>query len=153
MSWNNTRLMFDEFLNRLAGSWSLTGNMGSTELRQKVNARWVIQGQFLEVHCIEEGSVTQDQPLYEAVYMLGYDSKFEEYSMHLFDTFGASFARTVGIGKRRNDSIEFLFEYPNNLFSNTFTWNQDTGGWEMLLKQMEENDEWKVFARKILTSE
>jgi hypothetical protein len=55
--------MFDEFLNKLVGSWHLTGNMGSTELRQKVNARWVIQGQFLEVHCIEEGSVTQDQTL------------------------------------------------------------------------------------------
>jgi len=145
--------MFDEFLDRLVGSWSLTGNMGSTELRQKVNARWVIQGQFLEVQCMEEGSVTNDQPLYEAVYMLGYDSQPEEYSMHLFDTFGASFAKIVGIGKRRNDSVEFLFEYPNSLFSNTFTWNQDTGGWEMLLKQKGENNEWKIFAKKILTRE
>jgi len=145
--------MFNTFLDRLTGSWTLTGKMGSTELRQKVNTRWVIQGQFLEVHCIEEGSVTQDQPLYEAVYMLGYDSQSEEYSMHLFDTFGASFAQTVGIGKRLDDSLEFLFEYPSNLFSNTFTWNQDTGGWEMLLKQKEENDEWKVFAKKTLTRE
>lgn len=145
--------MYDKFLDRLVGSWTLIGNMGSTELRQKVNARWVIQGQFLEVHCIEEGSVTQDHPFYEAVYMLGYDSQSEEYSMHLFDTFGASFARTVGIGKRHNDSVEFLFEYPNSLFSNTFTWNKDTEGWEMLLKQKEENDEWKVFAKKTLTRE
>lgn len=145
--------MFNQFLDRLVGSWTLTGNMGSTELRQKVNARWVIQGQFLQVYCIDEGSDTRDQPLYEAVYMLGYDSQSEEYSMHLFDTFGASFARTVGIGKRHKDSVEFLFEYPNNLFSNTFTWNQDTGGWEMLLKQKEENDKWKVFAKKILRRE
>jgi len=152
MSRSKTRLMIDEFLDRLAGSWSLTGNMGSTELRQKVNARWVIQGQFLEVHCIEEGSVTQDRPLYEAVYMLGYDSQSEKYSMHLFDTFGAGFAQTVGIGKRRNYSVEFLFEYPNGLFSNTFTWNQDTGEWEMLLRQ-KESDEWKVFAKKILRRE
>ncbi|MGD8405380.1 MAG: hypothetical protein PVJ21_17105 [Anaerolineales bacterium] len=145
--------MFDVFLDKLVGSWTLTGNMGSTELRQKVNARWVIQGQFLEVHCIDEGSDTQDQPLYEAVYMLGYHDESEAYSMHLFDTFGASFAQTVGNGKRRNDSIEFLFEYPNGLFSNTFTWNQDTGVWEMLLRQQEENGEWKVFAKKMLNRE
>jgi len=145
--------MFDKFLDRLVGSWTLTGNMGSTELRQKVNARWVIQGQFLEVHCLEEGSVTQDQPLYEAVYMLGYDSQSEEYSMHLFDTFGASYALTVGVGKRRGDSIEFLFEYPNGLFSNTYTWNQEAGVWEMLLSQQEENGEWKEFAKKVLTRE
>ena len=145
--------MFDKFLDRLVGSWTLTGNMGSIELRQKVNARWVIQDQFLEVHCIEEESVKQDQPLYEAVYMLGYDSQSEEYSMHLFDTFGASYALTIGIGKRRADSIEFLFEYPNGIFSNTFAWDQETGGWEMLLRQKEENDVWKVFAKKTLTRE
>ena len=145
--------MFDKFLDRLVGSWTLTGNMGSIELRQKVNARWVIQDQFLEVHCIEEESVKQDQPLYEAVYMLGYDSQSEEYSMHLFDTFGASYALTVGVGKHRGDSIEFLFEYPNGLFSNTFTWKQETGEWEMLLRQQAENDEWKVFAKKMLTRE
>jgi hypothetical protein len=145
--------MFDEFLNKLVGSWSLTGNMGSTGLKQKVNARWVIQGQFLEVHCMDEGSVTQSQPLYEAVYMLGYDSQTKEYSMHLFDTFGASFAQTVGVGKRHGDSVEFLFEYPSNLFSNTFTWHQETGEWEMLLRQKEENDNWKVFAKKTITRE
>jgi hypothetical protein len=145
--------MFDEFLDRLIGSWNLSGTMGSVELRQRVNARWVIQGQFLEVHCIEEGSVTQDQPLYEAVYMLGYDSQSGEYSMHLFDTFGANFAQTVGIGKRRNDSVDFLFEYPDGLFSNTFTWDQDAENWEMLLRQQEENGVWKVFAKKMLTRE
>ena len=139
--------MFDKFLDRLVGSWTLTGNMGSIELRQKVNARWVIQDQFLEVHCIEEESVKQDQPLYEAVYMLGYDSQSEEYS------FGASYALTIGIGKRRADSIEFLFEYPNGIFSNTFAWDRETGGWEMLLRQKEENDVWKVFAKKTLTRE
>jgi hypothetical protein len=73
--------------------------------------------------------------------------------MHLFDTFGASYALTVGVGKRRGDSIEFLFEYPNGLFSNTFTWNQDTGVWKMLLRQQEENGEWKGFAKKVLTRE
>lgn len=145
--------MFDEFLDRLVGSWTLTGFMGSTTLRQKVNTRWVIQGQFLEVHCIEEASGTHERPLYEAVYMLGYNSQTEEYSMHLFDTFGPSFAQTIGIGKRRNDSVEFLFKYPNGLFSNTFTWKQETGEWEMLLRQQAENDEWKVFAKKMLTRE
>ena len=153
MSWSKSRLMFDTFLDRLAGLWTLTGNMGSTGLSQKVNARWVIQGQFLEVHCIEEGSVTQDQPLYEAVYMLGYDSQSKEYSMHLFDTFGANYARTIGIGTRHDDSVEFLFEYPNSHFSNTFTWDKETGGWEMLLRQKEEYNAWKVFAKKILTRE
>lgn len=143
--------MVDDFLNKLVGSWALTGSMGSTELRQKVDARWVIQGHFLEVHCMQEEPILPGQMPYEAIYMLGYDSQSGEYSMHLFDIFGAGYARTVGIGKRGGDSVEFLFEYPNSLFSNIFTWNDDIGGWEMLLRQREETGEWKVFAKKTLT--
>ena len=143
--------MVDDFLNKLVGLWTLTGSMGSTELRQKVDAHWVIQGYFLEVRCMQEGPVLPDQTPYEAIYMLSYDNQSEEYSMHLFDTFGARYARTVGIGMRQGDSVEFLFEYPNGLFSNTFTWEDDSRGWEMLLRQKEETGEWKVFAKKTLT--
>ena len=70
--------------------------------------------------------------------------------MHLFDTFGASYARTVGIGKRHGNSVEFLFNYPNGLFSNTFIWNRETVEWEMILRQREESGEWRVFAKKTL---
>jgi len=142
--------MVDEFLDRLVGSWTLTGSIGSTQLKQKVDARWVIQGQFLEVHCLQEKPVPQDQVPYEAIYMLGYNNQSGEYSMHLFDTFGESYARMVGIGKRKDDSIEFLFEYPNSLFSNTFTWNGEAREWTMLLRQQEETGKWKIFATKTL---
>ena len=145
--------MSDGFLDRLVGSWTLTGTMGSTELKQKVDARWVVQGNFLQVHCIQDDPPSQEQSLYEAIYILGYDNETGQYSMHLFDTFGTGYARTVGIGTRNNDSIEFLFEYPNGLFSNTFTWNHETENWEMLLRQQEETGEWKVFATKTLSRE
>lgn len=145
--------MTDAFLDKLTGSWFLTGSMGSTELRQKVVARWVIQGQFLEVHCLEEGSTYQDRPFYEAIYILGYDGQSGEYSMHLFDTFGEGYARTIGVGRRHKHSVEFLFEYPNGLFSNTFTWDRETDTWEMLLRQKEPSGEWKIFATKKLARE
>jgi len=145
--------MTDEFLNRLVGSWSLTGKMSSTELKQKVEARWVIQGHFLEVHCIGEKQFSRDQNLYEAIYMIGHDSQSGEYSMHLFDTFGAGYARTIGFGSRHENSVEFLFDYPNVLFSNTFTWHSTIDEWEMLLRQKDETGEWKVFAIKSLSRE
>lgn len=142
--------MSDDFLNRLVGSWNLTGTMGSTKLRQRVDARWVVQGRFLEVHCMQEGPVSPGQTPYEAIYMIGYDDQSGEYSMHLFDTFGVSYAQTVGIGTRHEGSVEFLFNYPNGPFSNTFAWNRETDGWEMLLRQREESGEWRVFAKKTL---
>jgi len=82
--------------------------------------------------------------------MLGYDSRSEEYVMHLFDTFGARYSRKVGVGTRGGDSVEFLFAYPSGQFSNTFTWDRQSGGWNMVLRQKEETGQWKVFATKIL---
>jgi uncharacterized protein DUF1579 len=140
----------DEFLGHLVGSWTLTGTMGSTALRQKVEARWVVQGRFLRMHFAQEGPSLPDRPPYEAVYMLGYDGQAGEYVLHLFDTFGTTYARTLGVGTRRGDSVEFLFEYPSGQFSNTFTWDRLTGQWTMLLRQREGAEGWRLFATKTL---
>ncbi len=140
----------DDFLDRLVGSWDLTGTMGSTALHQRVEGQWVLQGRFLQMRFVEEGPASGKGP-YEAIYMLGYDSQDGKYVLHLFDTFGATYSRTVGIGTRRGDSVEFLFEYPSGRFSNTFTWDKPAGQWTMLLRQKEGDGEWKVFATKTLS--
>ncbi len=140
----------EDFLDRLVGSWDLTGTMGSTALHQSVDARWVIQGRFLQMHFVEE-SPAPGKPPYEAIYMLGYDGQAGKYVLHLFDTFGATYSRTVGVGTRQGDSVDFLFEYPSGRFSNTFTWDRATGQWKMLLQQKEGDGEWKVFATKALS--
>jgi hypothetical protein len=142
--------MSDEFLGYLAGSWSLTGTTGSAELRQRVNARWVVQNRFLQVHFLAEVLASQGRPRYEAVYMLGYDDESQEYVLHLFDTFGASYARTLGIGVRRGDSVEFIFQYPKGQFSNTFSWDREKGTWKMLLRQRGDGGDWESFATKTL---
>ncbi len=141
----------DEFLGHLAGSWNLTGTMGSAELRQKVDAGWVLGGRFLRLHFVEQGPAPAGRTPYEAVYVLGFDEKSGEYVLHLFDTFGPEYARTLGIGKRDGNSVEFLFHYPTGWFSNRFTWDPRSGRWQMLLRQKEGTGEWKEFARKVLT--
>jgi len=141
----------DKFFNNLVGSWNLTGKMGSTELRQNVEACWVLQGHFLQMHCLQADNPVPGQPPYEALYLLGFDENRGEYSFHLFDTFGAGYAATVGFGVRRGDSLEFLFDYPDGPFSNSFTWKAKTGEWEMLLRQQDEAGGWREFATKRLS--
>lgn len=139
--------MTDDFLDRLTGSWNLTGTMGSNELRQRVQAGWVLQGRFLRMHFIQDAA-SPERPPYEADYMIGRDDTTGEYVLHLFDTFGAGYSRTVGVGTRRGSSVEFLFEYPDALFSNEFTWDEAKGRWEMLLRRRDEAGAWTVFAEK-----
>ncbi len=141
----------DDFLERLVGSWSLSGTAGSRALRQKVESVWVIEGRYVRMHFIEQEPIPHDRPRYEAIYMIGRDDKNDEYVLHLFDTFGATYSRVLGVGKRDVNAITFLFHYPDGLFSNRFTWDPRTREWRMLLKQQEGAEGWKVFAEKTLT--
>lgn len=141
----------DEFLDKLVGSWQLTGSMGSVALRQRVDARWVIQGNYLQVHVVQDNPISGGERPYEAIYMFGFDRESGRYVMHLFDTFGAGYSRTIGTGVLRGNSVEFLFDYPTGQFSNTLTWEETSGRWKMILREQEDNGNWSTFATKILT--
>jgi hypothetical protein len=141
----------DDFLEQLVGSWNLTGSMGPIKLHQRVTAEWTIGGNFLRVHIIEDGPPSGDRSPYEAIYMIGRDSRSGEYVMHLFDTFGAGYSRTIGIGSRAGDAVEILFDYPDGPFSNRFSWDKEHGRWEMLLRQKDMGGGWKTFATKTLS--
>ncbi|MGE5177773.1 MAG: hypothetical protein ACM3PF_01630 [Bacteroidota bacterium] len=139
----------DDLLDHLVGSWTLTGRRGSEELRQDVTGEWTLQDQYVRMHFRETRAPEGKSP-YEALYMLGYDPGDGTYVLHLFDRFGAAYSRVLGVGTRRGDSIEFLFEYPDGEFSNTFTWQSERGCWEMLLRERTEAGEWRLWATKTL---
>jgi hypothetical protein len=87
---------------------------------------------------------------YEAIYLLGVNRESGQYQLHLFDTFGAKYAKTIGLGSRRGNSIEFLFSYPEGKFSNTFTWQPDSGAWKMVLGETDAQGNWHEFAVKFM---
>src|ERR1700682_6809019 len=141
----------DDLLAHLIGSWKLTGKMGNTELQQEVTGQWVVQKQFVEMHFVGLSPAPGGRVKpYEAIYFLGYDAKSKQYQLHLFDTFGPSYSRTVGVGIRHGDSIEFVFESPDGKFSNTFVWRPQLSQWDMLLRQQNQSGQWQDFATKTL---
>jgi hypothetical protein len=140
----------DEFLSRLTGGWSLVGVMGDKKLFQKAVGRWVLNGLFIELRFrairIGEGG----NPPYEAIYLIGYDSKLKNYVLHLFDTFGVTSNPVAGIGKRNGNSIRFEFSYDSGPFINTFTWHPKRRAWTMTLVSLIEGKT-ETFARKEMT--
>lgn len=141
----------DNLLDHLLGSWTLSGTMGATPLRQQVVATKVLQGQFVQIHFTDTGPKTGSAQPYEAIYMLGYDADTRQYIMYLFDTFGVPSSRTMGVGTRRDNTIVFRFDYPTGPFTNTFTWHEDAGEWDMVLRAQTATGDWELFATKRLT--
>jgi hypothetical protein len=140
----------DKFLNKLVGSWSLTGVMGDKRLFQRAVGRWVLKELFVELRFrairIGEGG----NPPYEALYLIGFDNRLENYVLHLFDTFGVTSNPVAGIGKRRCNTIRFEFSYDSGPFINTFTWHPKRRAWTMTLVSLTEGKT-DTFARKEMT--
>ncbi len=136
-----------ELLGKLIGAWDLTGRMGETPLHQAVQARWTLGGLFVEVHCQSILDAPPGEKPYEAIYYIGYDSRAQQYVMHLLDTFGVASSRTLGIGRQGNDTIPFVFEYESGPFTNTFTWHPDAEEWTFDLTYLE-NGAVRTFATK-----
>jgi hypothetical protein len=57
----------DELLNKMAGRWKLTGMIRGKSVEHSVEAQWVVNHQFLQVH---EKDVAAPPP-YEANVMIG----------------------------------------------------------------------------------
>jgi hypothetical protein len=136
----------DELVDRLAGKWTLTRKMRGKESQNTLEAVWVLNHQFLQLHMKDDAS----PPEYEAIVYLGYDHTSERYVVHWLDGFGGRTSETLGYGKRDGDSIRFFFEYPDGPFHNTFTWHPDSKTWSTLLESKSPAGQWSTFAEETL---
>jgi hypothetical protein len=132
----------DELLDKLQGPWKLTGTIRGQSVEHKVEAQWVLNHQFLQVH--EKDAATP--PAYEANVMIGYDNSSERYVAHWLDIYGGRVSETLGYGTRSGDQIEFVFEYPDGPFHTTFRWLADKKQWQWKMRTKNSAGKWVDFA-------
>ena len=137
----------DRFLDNLAGKWFLLGKMDGKSLFQNVVGQWVLNGLFLELRFEATQIGKEGNPPYEAIYLIGCDSKTGHYVLNLFDTFGVTSRPVPGIGELKGNTVRFVFTYDNSLFVNAFSWHPRQHSWTMLLT-CEEGGKTAIFAKK-----
>jgi len=136
------RIFRDDLLDRLVGKWLVHRKIRGKEVRDTLEADWVLNHQFLRLHMKD----VQTPPEYEALVFLGYDNASERYVAHWIDVFGGRFSETLGYGRRENDSVRFVFEYPDGPFHNTFRWDPKASSWTFLLESKNPSGQWVPFA-------
>ena len=109
-------ILQDPLLDKMVGNWKVGGTIRGRTVEQSVEAQWVLNHQFLQIH--EKGAPDSKTagPAYEAMVMIGYDHTSERYVAHWMDIYGGRFSETLGYGVRSGDQIEFVFEYPDGPF-------------------------------------
>ena len=132
----------DELLENLVGDWKLSRQIRGRTVENSAKVEWILNHQFLRIHMKD----VQTPSTYEAMVFVGYDNASERYVVHWIDVFGGRFSETLGYGKRDGNSIKFVFEYPDGLFHNTFTWNAADKTWTFLMEQKNQQGKWTRFA-------
>jgi hypothetical protein len=148
------RVFRDALLDKMIGRWEITGSMMGQPLRQRGEAEWVLNHQFIRIF-FRDATVprgpTKDPP-YEAYVYVGFDNMSERYVMHWLDTFGGRYSEVLGYGVKKlgRDSISFIFEGGTGPLRNTISWDFRTSTWRMLIKQKNTKGEWYTFVDETL---
>ncbi|MEI7656685.1 MAG: hypothetical protein WCK33_01320 [Phycisphaerae bacterium] len=110
----------DPLLRSMMGTWHIDRSIRGEHVTNDMRVESVVDGAFIRMHM---WSTTAGRP-YQAMVMVGRDEgkagAAGEYVAHWCDSFGAG-ASAIGRGTRTGDSIEFVFDYPDGPFYNTFT--------------------------------
>lgn len=136
----------DDLVERLAGTWSVTGKIAGRSAHHDVRAEWVLNHQFLQIEERTSASAPRDERRYDAVWFLGHDLVESRYVLHLMDIFGGRYSETIGRGTREGNEIHFVFEYPDGPFRSAYRWDSQNGTWQWLMEQKEKTGAWAPFA-------
>jgi hypothetical protein len=140
----------DPLLDKLAGDWKVERKFPSGRTATNfVHIEWVLQHQFVELHYRDAATPAQ----YEAIVLLGYDSKGKHYICHWADNFGADYSAD-GFAPRdeASNALDFKFKFQDGELTNRFAFDPKTGRWTSTIRQTEQG-EWKLFCEDTFTRE
>lgn len=125
----------DELLGRLAGSWILRGTIEGQPVTHDVDARWVLEGNYVQLHELARETDSDGRPAYEAIVYLDWEPEPGEYAcLWLDSTAGGGLSAPEGRAKPRGTEIPLLFEGSDgSRFHNTFAYDADRDAWTWAL--------------------
>jgi hypothetical protein len=144
----------DDLLNRLVGHWVLRGAMAGKQVVHDVTFRWVLGGEYVEMHEVSRERSARGAPAYEAIVYLVRDPHTQEYAALWLDNtdYNAFLPAGVGHAAAAGDSIPFVFTYsPSSRFRTTFVYDRSTQTWEWHMDNEDDAGGRRPFARVTLT--
>ena len=98
-------------LNHLVGAWTMTGRLGGKQTTHDVDARWVLNREYVEFHEVSRDRRPDGGPVYEAIVFLAWSAKTREFMcMFLDNTIGGGLSpEGIARGQRSGNSIPVVF--------------------------------------------
>lgn len=135
-------------LDKLVGTWVLTGTIAGETTVHDIVANWVLGHQYLRIDEVSRETNELGAPAYEATVFIGWDKPSGRYVCLWLDvTGGGGLTNDVfGYAVPEDDRLAFVFGDDNGRILNTFFYNQDNDSWRWEINN-EKDGEISPFAR------
>ena len=125
----------DTWLDRLVGSWDLTGTVQARDVERSVVGRWDLDGLYLALDINDVRPPRKDP--YAAKYYVGYATRDDLYVLHVLDRAGATADAVVGFGERNGVATTFVFASPRGSWTFRMTWQARDDSWTFVQSTLE----------------
>jgi len=134
----------DSLLDRFAGRWVASGNVGRKATTQDIEAAWVLAHRYLRVHEVSREKNADGAPQYEAYIYIGMNSGADaEYNcLWLDSTTGDGLVNGTSCrAERDGDSIPFVFRDRSGRvdFRTTFLYDRASDTWTWKLDNVKDD--------------
>lgn len=143
----------DSLLNKLAGKWVLNGVIAGHETIHDIDAKRVLNGQYLQLKEISREKDGKGNSLYDAIiYICWQEASKQYFCLWLDNTSNEGISnQVIGRAKQNGDKIEMVFTFKDaTQFHTAFLYDRDRDTWQWLMDG-EENGKLQPFARVKLT--
>jgi len=148
-NWNGPESLFAH----LTGRWVLRGTIAGQQTTHDVEAAFVLNGEYIQLHEVSREKDAKGRPQYDAIVLFAVDTITGEHAaLWLDNTASALFPpEGVGRGKPVGDSIPFIFRERNgDVFHTTFVYSRRDDSWQWIMDG-ESGGKRTPFARVTLT--
>jgi hypothetical protein len=139
-------------LDHLEGKWTLQGPMAGRDAQHDVDAEWVLDHHYLQIHEISRHQNTQGKPDYQATIYIAWNDAAKQFAAVWLDDYGGLTLESIGVADPKPNELHFIFKNDKGavVFSNDFLYDEKSDTWEWRLDNIVDGAA-KPFGRVKLT--
>ena len=124
-------------LNHLVGRWTMIGSLGGTHTIHDVEADWVLKREYVQYHEVSRERGPDGIPAYEAILILGWDIKANEFKCAWLDNTAGGGLSLIAHGPRSGDAMPLVFPLSeHHSLHSTFSYDASADTWRLTIDDM-----------------
>jgi len=126
-------------MERLVGDWVLTGTIGGENVVHDVDARWVLQGNYVRLNEVSRERDQSGKAAYEAIIYVGWLDSAQHFVCIWLDNTAVAAPGVTCVAAASQDALEFEFRDAQGslMIATTFAYHPQSDSWDWRIDNIE----------------